>query len=194
MTRPFTRLMTALFIILCLAVAAIPLIAGGNAKPQHATITTNDSDDDDGGSSGGGGNKKNCCSLLAEQIEILKAKVNMLTTGGSGGSGCLNLAPATLARTWSVSNPATGTTGAVTFFANGTYTIVNGTYNAGGSYAGKTTGTYQILPGGAIAFTFTGSSSVNSIAVLQCAESGRLIHFTLGRPLDYEVLTTATPE
>jgi hypothetical protein len=176
-----------------------------NSGQKPSKITTNDGDHHGNEGDDDDDDNKNCdcCTTLANEIKILKTTIASLQTQITalkakiatltGGGGCIDIT-STIVRTWTVSNPATGTTGAVTFFANGTYAIVNGTYNAGGTYAGKSTGTYKVLAGGAIAFTFTGSSTVNSIAVVQCAEPGRIIHFTLGRPLDYEILSTATPE
>ncbi|HEX9668530.1 MAG TPA: hypothetical protein VGC93_03500 [Thermoanaerobaculia bacterium] len=105
-----------------------------------------------------------------------------------GASACFDVAD-TIEGTWSVANEGTGTSGQVTFNGDGTYTIDSGTYNAGGSFLGKTSGTYEALDGGAIAFTYQGSSSVDRIAVVQCASEDEIIHFVMGHTHDYEILT-----
>jgi hypothetical protein len=218
-TRPFTRSTTLILLAACLLIVPPPVWAGtptgGTGKPLNVTTNNgsggnhHDGDDDDNSHHDGDDDDNNgstscsCCTTLPNEVNTLKATIASLTTtvnslktkvnSLSTGAGCFDIT-SSIVRTWKVSNPATGTTGLVTFTSSGTYTIVMGTYNAGGSYAGKSTGTYQVLAGGAIAFTFTGSSTVSSIAVVQCAETSRIIHFTLGRPLDYEILTPGTLE
>lgn len=127
---------------------------------------------------------QNPFEYLLGLINSLQAQVNAL----SAASACPDIT-GTIAGTWSVSNPATGASGQVTFAAGGTYTINSGTYNAGGSFLANTSGTYQVLQGGAIAFTYAGSGSTNRIAVVQCATSNRIIHFVMGHTHDYEILT-----
>lgn len=127
---------------------------------------------------------QNPFDYLLGLINSLQAQVNAL----SGASSCTDIS-ASIVGTWSVSNPATGTSGQVTFSPGGSYTINSGTYNAGGTFLGKTSGTYQVLQGGAIAFTYAGSAGTDRIAVVQCATSNRIIHFLMGHTHDYEILT-----
>jgi hypothetical protein len=108
-----------------------------------------------------------------------------------GASACTDVSKV-IVGTWSVANAGMGTSGQVTFNANGTYTIDSGTYNAGGSFLGESSGTYEVLSGGAIAFTYSGWTSpppVSRIAVVTCAGKDEISHFVMGHTHDYEVLT-----
>lgn len=112
--------------------------------------------------------------------------------GPSGGPcGCKELP--SLVGTWTVTNYGMGTTGQVTFKSDHTYTVDSGTYNAGGTWAGKSSGTYKTLPGGAIAFTYDSSASVNRIAVGQCLSKDQIVHFVMGHTHDYEQLDRTAP-
>jgi hypothetical protein len=109
----------------------------------------------------------------------------------AGASTCVDVS-GVIVGTWSVANAGKGTSGQVTFNANGTYTIDSGTYNAGGSFLGASSGTYAVLPGGAIAFTYSGWVSpppVSRIAVVRCASEDEISHFVMGHTHDYEILT-----
>jgi hypothetical protein len=117
-------------------------------------------------------------------ITNLQAQVNALPTAPA----CIDVS-STIVGTWNVANAGTGASGQVTFNSGGTYVINSGTYNAGGSFLGKTSGTYQTLTGGAIAFTYAGSSGVDRIAVVQCATNTSVAHFVMGHTHDYEILT-----
>ena len=127
---------------------------------------------------------QNPFDYLLGLIADLQAQIDSL----SGGSSCADVSEQ-IVGTWNVANAGTGATGQVTFNNDGTYTINSGTYNAGGSFLGKTSGTYQTLTGGAIAFTYAGSSGVDRIAVVQCATDTQIVHFLMGHTHDYEVLT-----
>ena len=130
---------------------------------------------------------------LLSLINGLQAQVNVLQAGGGGGGNCSKDISG-LRGAWSVANPATGTSGEVSFNSDGTYNIHSGTYNAGGSFLGKTSGRYAILPDGAIAFTYAGSTRPDRIAVVQCAQGNRITHFVLGHTLDYETLSRVRVE
>jgi hypothetical protein len=120
-------------------------------------------------------------------IANLQAQIDAL----AGGPGCIDVSE-TIVGTWSVANAGTGTSGQVTFNANGTYTIDSGTYNAGGAFLGETSGAYAVLPGGAIGFTYAGWAGpqpVSRIAVVQCASEDEINHFVMGHTHDYETLT-----
>ena len=124
-------------------------------------------------------------------FEYLLGLINGLQTQINGlpaPATCIDIS-GTIAGTWNVSNPATGVSGQVTFAPGGSYTINSCTYNAGGTFLGKTSGNYTVLPGGAIAFRYAGSVTNDRIAVVQCASSNQMIHFVMGHTLDYEILT-----
>lgn len=121
-------------------------------------------------------------------IDSLQAQITVLQNGGGGGGGgCHNLQ--SFPGSYSVINEGTGATAEVTFDADGTYDIHSGSYAAGGSLAGKTSGRWRALHGGAIAFTWEGSTGVDRIAVIQCSNGQQLSHFVMGHTHDYETLT-----
>ncbi len=217
MTRnPFARRLLVILLGVCLLLApiAVPAEGGtngsndtnGNDSSKKNNVNTNSGgshDDDDDDDDDNDDDDCECCRTLPADVAKLETDVAALKTevaklkeaiaAQGTSSGCPNVAQS-IVRAWAVSNPATGSTGVVNFTAGGTYVIVSGTYNAGGSWAGKSTGTYSVLEGGAIAFTYTGSSSTDRIAVVQCTENGKIIHFVLGHTLDYEILTPAVLE
>jgi hypothetical protein len=123
-------------------------------------------------------------------IAGLQSQINALP--GGGGGGCQNLT--NFAGRWTIANAGTGTTGEVTFDADGTYIINSGFYAAGGSGAGISSGEWEMLEGGAIAFTWNGSASVDRIAVIQCSPGPRVAHALMGSTLDYEVLSKVRVE
>ena len=127
---------------------------------------------------------QNPFEYLLGLIADLQAQVDSL----SGGSSCIDISESVVG-TWNVLNEESGATGQVTFNADGTYTINSGMYNAGGSFLGETNGTYRVLTGGAIAFTYDGNTEVDRIAVVQCATDDQIVHFVMGHTHDYEVLT-----
>ena len=151
--------------IVALSVVALPLVAGnGNGIPPGV----------------------NPFVYLLGLIEDLQDQIDEL----AGGSGCVEVPD--LVGTWDVENLATAATGEVTFNANGTYTIDSGAYGGGGSTFGATSGTYEILPGGAIGIThnlWVGTEPFSRILVVQCASENEVIHFTLAASHEYEVLT-----
>lgn len=111
-----------------------------------------------------------------------------------GGTDCGSGTPSpNVVGTWDVTNHGLGQTGKVTFKADGTYTVHSGTYSAGGTWMGRTSGTYKALPGGAIAFTYTGSTTVSRIALIRCATRDRIVHALMGHTHDYEELVRARP-
>jgi hypothetical protein len=128
---------------------------------------------------------------LLSLINGLQAQI-IAIPGGGGGDCSTDLSG--IRGTWTVANQATGTSGEVTFNSDGTYTIHSGTYNAGGSFLGKTSGRYSLLDGGAIAFKYAGSATVDRIAVVQCAQANKISHFVMGHTLDYETLNRVRVE
>lgn len=130
------------------------------------------------------------CGMLLIAIHAPLIRANAQT--GNRGINCswsINLRKS-IVGTWSVENFGAGTTGQVTFAADGSYTIDSGIYNAGGSFAQATSGAYEILPGEAIAFTYSDATIADRrIAVVQCASRHSIAHFVMGHTHDYEVLT-----
>lgn len=103
------------------------------------------------------------------------------------GCGCKDLSGKIVGK-WDVKNHGTGAVGQVSFKTDGTYTIDTGSYNAGGTWNGATSGKYKTLPAGGIAFSYGAGSNINRIAATQFASSTRIVHVTLGHSHDDEEL------
>lgn len=91
-------------------------------------------------------------------LGALQQQINELQGHVQNISACSQVVD-TIVGTWGVANVGTGLSGQVTFRADGTYTIDSGTYNAGGSWFGATSGTYRIAEGIAVAFTYSNWSN-----------------------------------
>lgn len=92
--------------------------------------------------------------------------------------------------TWAVKNHVKNMTGQVTFNTDNTYTIDSGNYTAGGSWVGVTSGTYKLLPGGAILLSATTPTNLNQLVLVRCATTNRIIHSS---HTDYEELNRLRP-
>lgn len=115
------------------------------------------------------------------------------TSGGGGpscSSGCGNCTAESLRLpgTWAVVNHGRGEAGVVTFKSDGSYTVDSGTYNAGGTIKGDTSGTYKIFPGCAIGFRYGTSPTFNRIAVVRTASANQIVHFLMATSHEYEEL------
>lgn len=176
--KPFARIPSAVAVLLlaALLVLALPAVAGkGNQIPP------------------GQNPFEYLLGLihgLADDLADLQQQVDDLSSGGE----CADLA-SVIPGTWDVDNVGLGTTGEVTFATDGSYTVGSGTYNAGGSWFGAASGTWEVVAGGsAIGFTYTGwagGQPFSRLAWVQCAGEDEVTHFVLGHTHDLEVLSRA---
>lgn len=165
--KPILRIVSAAAVVAALLVLALPAAAGnGNQIPPG----------------------QNPFQYLLGLIADLQQQIDDL----SDGDECADLA-SVIEGTWDVDNVGQGTTGQVTFAADGTYTIDSGTYNAGGTWFGASSGTWEVVAGGsALGFTYSGWANpqpFSRFAWVQCAGEDEVVHFVLGHTHDVEVLT-----
>ncbi|MFN7979515.1 MAG: hypothetical protein U0P30_15375 [Vicinamibacterales bacterium] len=112
---------------------------------------------------------------------------------GSDARGCGEDITESIVGTWAVANVGTGAAGQVTFGSNGTYVVDSGAFEAGGTWAGNGSGTYQVVDqGSAVLFHYANSTATlpwNRIAVVQCGAADRIVTSVAGHTHGYERLT-----
>lgn len=146
-----------------------------------------------GGASAGKGNGippgVNPFDYILGLIADLQAQIDAL---GGDDDPCGEDLETVLVGTWSVDNVGQGTVGQVTFAGDGSYTIDSGDYQAGGSWFPATSGTWSVAEERSVAFVYDGwvnPAPVSRFALVQCAETDRIVHHTQGHTHDLEVLT-----